>query len=58
MSDFDAQDLTSVAWAFAKERKSCEKLFMALARAVELHVGDFDSKGLANTVWAFAKACW
>ena len=48
------QGLANTAWAFAMAGQSDEKLFVALARAAEQHVGNFHEKGLLMTLWVFS----
>ena len=54
MSEFNAQDIANMAWAFAKLGQSDEKLFAALARAAQLRMNGFTVQELVNTAWAFA----
>ena len=50
------QDLANTAWAFATASQQDARLFAALERLAELHLGDFSVQELANTAWAFATA--
>ena len=56
VSDFTAQNLTNMAWAFATVCQSDASLFGTLARSAAQHVRDFNALALANAAWAFATA--
>ena len=56
VSDFDAQELTDVAWAFARMDRSDMLLFEAMAREAEQGICNFGARELAITAWAFAAA--
>ena len=56
ISDFNEQELTNTAWAFAESEQLDAQLFTALARAVNKSVTHFDAQDLANTAWAFVTA--
>ena len=43
MSEFNAQDLASTAWAFASLGQLEEKLFVALGKAAEQRLGEFNA---------------
>ena len=53
LSDFNPQDVANTAWASATAKYRDEKLFAALARAVE-RLSEFNPQEGANTAWAFA----
>jgi len=48
MNDFNAQNLTITAWAFAMPDHTDELLFMALAQRAAQRVSDFDAVSLTN----------
>ena len=50
MSQFDAPNLASTAWAFAKTGQFDALLFLALASAAKLKMSQFNAQNLANTV--------
>ena len=54
MTEFTAQALTNMTWAFATVSQSDKRLFVTFARAVERHMSMFIAAELAITVWAFA----
>ncbi|KAJ1619209.1 hypothetical protein T492DRAFT_578349, partial [Pavlovales sp. CCMP2436] len=54
IGNFNPQDLSSAAWAFATLGAPAPQLFEAIAHESELRIGRFKPKELANTVWAFA----
>ena len=49
VGNFNAQELTNTAWAFATAGQLDAKLFTALVGASERGVGDFTAQELANT---------
>ena len=51
LGDFNVQELTNAAWAFATAGQSDEQLFTTLARAAEQRMIDFNAQVLANTTW-------
>jgi len=55
--DFDVQNLTNTAWAFAMACWASDDLmlFAALARSAEQQASEFNAQNHANTVWAFTK---
>ena len=52
LDQFNVQDLTNTAWAFAKVGQQDEQLFKALAKMAEQRLDQFKTQGLANTAWA------
>ena len=54
MGDFNEQELSNTAWAFATVRQKDVPLFAAVATAAQQDMGDFNPQTLANTAWAFA----
>ena len=55
-SDFGAQDVASIAWAFVNSGQIDQTLFTSLAGAAERLLDDFNDEELDNAEWAFAKA--
>eukprot|EP00747_Dinoflagellata_sp_TGD_P013465 gnl/TRDRNA2_/TRDRNA2_122574_c0_seq1.p1 gnl/TRDRNA2_/TRDRNA2_122574_c0~~gnl/TRDRNA2_/TRDRNA2_122574_c0_seq1.p1 ORF type:complete len:112 (-),score=20.61 gnl/TRDRNA2_/TRDRNA2_122574_c0_seq1:464-799(-) len=53
---FDAQELSKIAWAFAKACQPEAALFGLLRRAAARRLHDFKSLELVKAVWAFAAA--
>eukprot|EP00747_Dinoflagellata_sp_TGD_P204436 gnl/TRDRNA2_/TRDRNA2_78103_c0_seq2.p1 gnl/TRDRNA2_/TRDRNA2_78103_c0~~gnl/TRDRNA2_/TRDRNA2_78103_c0_seq2.p1 ORF type:complete len:167 (-),score=35.28 gnl/TRDRNA2_/TRDRNA2_78103_c0_seq2:32-532(-) len=53
---FEAQELSHMAWACAKEGKLDAKLSEALARTSEWRLHEFKVQNLAFSSWAFASA--
>ena len=56
MCDFNAQDLTNTAGAFATAGFPNADLFAVMAKAVSRRMSDFNAQDLANTAWAVANA--
>eukprot|EP00747_Dinoflagellata_sp_TGD_P224072 gnl/TRDRNA2_/TRDRNA2_96169_c0_seq1.p1 gnl/TRDRNA2_/TRDRNA2_96169_c0~~gnl/TRDRNA2_/TRDRNA2_96169_c0_seq1.p1 ORF type:complete len:196 (-),score=31.53 gnl/TRDRNA2_/TRDRNA2_96169_c0_seq1:22-609(-) len=56
LDEFDAQQLASASWAFAKSEQLDAHLFAALVRAAGRRLGEFNLQGLSNAAWAFAAA--
>ena len=57
LGDFNAQDLSNTAWAFAKANRAAPALFDIIsAEVVRRGLGDFNKQALSNTAWAFATA--
>jgi hypothetical protein len=48
-----AQDIATLAYAFAKAAMPAPGLFSAIAASAEQRVGTFNAQDLANTAWAF-----
>ncbi len=49
MSEFDAQGLANMAWAFAAVSQLGQTLFTASAREVQRRVSEFNAQELMNT---------
>mmetsp|Transcript_28688 Transcript_28688/g.98998 ORF Transcript_28688/g.98998 Transcript_28688/m.98998 type:complete len:1089 (+) Transcript_28688:200-3466(+) len=56
MTLFNAQELATLAWAFAKARVEAPGLFKAIGVASIDKIDDFTSQGLAMALWAFHSA--
>merc|ERR1712070_1100815 len=55
ISEFKAQELANLAWAFATAgHTACSPLFTAVATAAESRMPEFKPQELANLAWAFA----
>ena len=57
MKDFNTQDVSNTAWAFAKAGQKKEPLFVALATCVRRRIDNFNQQGLSKIAWAFSSAC-
>jgi ribonuclease HI len=55
IADYNPQDLSNTAWAFAKMNHEAPLLFDAIARAAPVCISDFNPQNLSNMAWAFAK---
>jgi hypothetical protein len=54
LGDFNPQDLSNTAWAFASAGHASSELFKAIsAEVVRRRLGDFNPQHLSNTAWAF-----
>ena len=53
--EFNTQELSNTAWAFATAGCVEPRLFEAIAKEAEQMARDFNPQELANTLWAFAK---
>ena len=49
LDNFNAQNLTNMAWAFVAVGQQDEQLFMALAKMAERCLHKFNAQDLANT---------
>ena len=56
--EFKPHELANMAWSFATACQLCEKIFAALAMAVERRVSDLNAQARANSAWSFATAHW
>ncbi|KAJ1452926.1 hypothetical protein M885DRAFT_568143 [Pelagophyceae sp. CCMP2097] len=56
ISNFEARELSNVAYAYAKAGVEAPDLFGSIAVAALAQVKSFKSQEVANTVWAFATA--
>ena len=54
MSEFNAQDLSNTAWAFATANHRDENLFAFMARATEQRLSEFKPQEISNAAWASA----
>ena len=55
LGDFNPQELSNTAWAFASVGHDSPKLFKAIsAEVVRRGLGEFSPQALSNTAWAFA----
>jgi len=54
VSNFNLQELTNTAWAFATADQHDASLFAALAAFAKQNMEDFSTECLASTAWAFA----
>ena len=52
LDQFNAQNLSNTAWAFATVGQQDEQLFKALAKMAEWRLDQFNAQELANTAWA------
>ena len=55
VTEFKAQELANIAWAFATLALLDKTLFEALAREAKRRGSEFNAQSIANTAWAFAK---
>jgi very-short-patch-repair endonuclease len=57
VTDFNAQDLSNTAWAFATAGVRAPELFAVIAAHAQSRLAKlkFAAQGLSNTAWAFAK---
>ena len=57
LGDFNPQDLSNMAWAFAKADHASPQLSNAIsAEVVHRRLSNFNPQDLSNTAWAFATA--
>jgi len=49
VKNFNAQDISNAAWAFAKADSFCDLLFLALATVAERRLRTFKTQELVNT---------
>ncbi|KAJ1452532.1 hypothetical protein M885DRAFT_526904 [Pelagophyceae sp. CCMP2097] len=54
--DFDATELSIMAWAFATAKVESPEMYAAIALQAEKTIREFDSHELANIAWAFSTA--
>jgi len=54
MPQASPQDISSTAWAFAKQAMGDLPLYDAIAMAAQQRITQFNGQELANTAWAFA----
>ena len=54
LGEFNSQNLSNTAWAFARVGHASPALFDGVARAAVGRLGEFNAQGLSNTAWAFA----
>ena len=54
VSEFNAQDSATTAWAFTLLGQHDEKPFTALALEAEVRVSEFNARIIVSTAWAFA----
>jgi hypothetical protein len=56
IADFNAQDISNTAWAFATAGVPAPELFAAIAAHAQPRLAEFKAQELSNTAWAFATA--
>jgi hypothetical protein len=56
MAEYNAQDLSNLAWAFVTAGVRSEPLLSAIAARVRPRIDRFGAQGLCNVLWAFATA--
>ncbi|CAE7275958.1 unnamed protein product [Symbiodinium natans] len=54
LETFKVQEMSNLAWAFAKTGIEAPELFVALAAAAEQRLEEFTPQNLCNFAWAFA----
>ena len=54
LGEFNAQDVSNTAWAYATAGHAAPELFDAMAEAAVPKLGEFTEQALANTAWALS----
>jgi RAP domain/FAST kinase-like protein, subdomain 1/FAST kinase-like protein, subdomain 2 len=55
INEFNPQNLSNTAWAFATLNHEAPALLDAIANAVQVQINDLNPQALSNTAWSFAK---